>query len=130
MVLQDIDSNSRLVVALVLLCICIAGLVTLFFLRPTPWASNHDSAASNPPLEVFKSSFRLLATPQMLLLIVTFVYSGLMLTFCSGVYGTSIGFTQSFGTNAKSLVGLHGIVSGAGHIIGSMTSVLLGRVTR
>ena len=59
-----------------------------------------------------------MATPRMLMLAVTFCYTGLMLTFWSGVYGTSIGRTKKFGEDAKSLVGLHGIVIGAGEIIG------------
>lgn len=61
-----------------------------------------------------------MATPRMLMLVVTFCYTGLMLTFWSGVYGTSIGRTKSFGDDAKSLVGLHGIVIGAGEIVGGM----------
>ena len=45
----------------------------------------------------------------MLLLVLTFAYTGLVLTFWSGVYGTCIGRTKLFGEDAKSLVGLHGI---------------------
>ena len=41
----------------------------------------------------------------MLMLSVTFLYTGLVLTFWSGVYGSSVGFTKDFGGDAKSLVG-------------------------
>jgi hypothetical protein len=40
-----------------------------------------------------------------LMLSVTFLYTGLVLTFWSGVYGSSVGFTKDFGGEAKSLVG-------------------------
>ena len=96
------------------------GVATFLFLRPTPWASASDTAASQSPLQVFLSAFKLMATPKMLMLSVTFAYTGLMLTFWSGVYGTSLGFTKNFGNKAKSLVGLHGIFIGTGEIVGGM----------
>ena len=46
-------------------------------------------------------------TPGMLLAMVTFAYTGLVLSFWAGVYGTCIG--RSDFREAKSLVGLHGI---------------------
>ena len=95
-------------VALVLLSICIVGVLTFLLLRPTPWADSTDSAASSSPIEVIKGSIKLLVTPGMLLLTLTFAYTGLVLTFWSGVYGTCIGRTINF-DNSKSLVGLHGI---------------------
>ncbi|XP_062914791.1 UNC93-like protein MFSD11 isoform X1 [Mobula hypostoma] len=66
----------------------------------------------------FRSMLRLLHTKNMLLLSVTIVYSGLMLTFYSGVYGTCIGATREFGTQAKGLIGLSGIFIGIGEILG------------
>lgn len=62
----------------------------------------------------------------MLLLTITFAYTGMLLTFWSGVYGTCIGFTKSF-TNAKSLVGLHGIVVGVGEILGGLVFGIFGQ---
>ena len=58
------------------------------------------------------------------MLSVTFAYTGVMLAFWSGVYGTSLGRTKNWSIgseDAKSLVGLHGIVIGAGEIVGGMT---------
>ena len=99
-------------------------MATFLGLRPTPWASNSDRAASQSPLQVFLGAFKLLATPKMLMLSVTFAYTGVMLAFWSGVYGTSLGRTKNWSIgseDAKSLVGLHGIVIGAGEIVGGMT---------
>lgn len=45
-------------------------------------------------------------------------YTGLHLSFYSGVYSSSIGFTTKMGSNSKQLVGLSGILIGVGEIIG------------
>jgi len=120
----DIDSSTRTMVVLVLLAICIAGSLTFLLLRPTPWAT--DSAASEGPVQILKSSWNLFCTKQMLMLSTTFFYTGLLLTFWSGVYGTSIANTKAFGTEAKSYVGLHGIFVGVGEIIGGLCFGILG----
>uniref|UniRef100_A0A668A459 UNC93-like protein MFSD11 n=1 Tax=Myripristis murdjan TaxID=586833 RepID=A0A668A459_9TELE len=44
--------------------------------------------------------------------------AGLELSFYSGVYGTCIGATTQFGAAAKGLIGISGIVVGAGEIVG------------
>ena len=93
------------------------GVLAFFILRPTPWASGSDTAANSTPQEVFWGAFKLMATPKMLMLVITFSYNGLMQAF-RGVYGTSIGRTKNFGDDAKSLVGLHGIAANVGGIIG------------
>jgi len=46
------------------------------------------------------------------------IFTGLHLSFYSGVYSSSIGFTTSLGTNSKQLVGLSGIFIGVGEILG------------
>lgn len=63
----------------------------------------------------------------MMFLTVTFAYTGLMLTFWSGVYGASIGFTKQFGDDAKSLNGLHGIIVGLGEITGGLAFGIFGK---
>jgi len=45
-------------------------------------------------------------------------FTGLHLSFYSGVYSSSIGFTTSMGINSKQLVGLSGILIGVGEILG------------
>ena len=44
----------------------------------------------------------------------------------SGVYGSSVGFTTGFGSDAKSLVGFHGIVVGVGEIAGGLLFGIFG----
>ena len=103
---------------MVLLSISLVGVLIFFALRPTPWALDSDNAAKSSPTEVFLSAFKLLSNPNMLLLIFAFSYYGIEMSFWTSVYGTAIGRTKSFGTQAKSLVGLNGIAVGIGEIIG------------
>uniref|UniRef100_A0A3P9AHX2 Major facilitator superfamily domain containing 11 n=1 Tax=Esox lucius TaxID=8010 RepID=A0A3P9AHX2_ESOLU len=70
---------------------------------------------------VFVSSeaiLQLLQTKTILLLSCCMAYSGLELSFYSGVYGTCIGATTQFGTAAKGLIGISGIMVGIGEIVG------------
>lgn len=54
---------------------------------------------------------------------------GLELSFFSGVYSPSVGFTLEIGSNAKQLVGLSGILIGAGAVIGGGIFGILGSKT-
>lgn len=66
----------------------------------------------------FKTILQLLKTRIILLLSPCMAYSGLELSFYSGVYGTCIGATTHFGEAAKGLIGISGIVVGVGEIVG------------
>lgn len=56
--------------------------------------------------------------------------AGLELSFFSGVYSPSIGFTTSIGESAKQLVGLSGIFIGVGEVSGGVAFGLMGtRIT-
>ena len=57
----------------------------------------------------------------------TSLYTGLMLTFWSYVYGTAI--SRTFGDSSKVLVGVHGIVSSFGEVIGGTVQNILGWTT-
>ncbi|CAB4031832.1 Hypothetical predicted protein [Paramuricea clavata] len=72
---------------------------------------------SSSPWESFVSSLRLFITKPMLCLNIVFVYTGLELTFFSGVYGTSVGNTLRF-AESKRLIGLSGVFIGIGEILG------------
>jgi len=122
----DIDKSTRTMVVLVLLSICIVGSLSFLLLRPTPWAT--DSAAAEGPVQILKSSWNLFWTKQMLMLSVTFFYTGLLLSFWSGVFGPSIANTKAFGSNANSYNGLHGIFVGVGEILGGLCFGILGHV--
>lgn len=81
------------------------------------------------PVAAFKKSLQLFTKREMILLSFTFFYTGIELSFFSGVYSTSVGSTEQLGTIAKSLVGLSGILVGAGEVIGGALFGLLGTKT-
>ncbi|XP_013879281.1 UNC93-like protein MFSD11 [Austrofundulus limnaeus] len=76
------------------------------------------SAALQDTKSEFKTILQLLRTKTILLLSPCMAYSGLELSFYSGVYGTCIGATTHFGAAAKGLIGISGIVVGIGEIVG------------
>lgn len=93
------------------------------------------------PIAALKGAVKLFCTKEMLILSTTFFYTGnfsfyrwwklltinpyfkllflgVELSFFSGVYSSSIGFTNSIGENAKQLVGLSGVFIGIGEVLG------------
>ncbi|KAL0116578.1 hypothetical protein PUN28_009905 [Cardiocondyla obscurior] len=132
-----IEDNQRTIVFSVLTGLAVIGTVVLLLLRKTPQklslgeaegVSNADKELRLPeprrekPLvaawRAFMDAIRLFFTPNMLLLSLTFIYTGLELTFYSGVYSSSIGFMKVLGEDRKRLVGLSGIFIGVGEVAG------------
>lgn len=106
----------------------LAGFICFFTLLPTPWAKEQLKESMESPLHALKSSFALFGTPEMLQLLFYFFYMGMELTFWSGVYGPSLGFTELFENNT-SLPGLHGIFIGLGEIVSGLIFGIFGNVT-
>ncbi|CAG5897975.1 UNC93-like protein MFSD11 isoform 1-T1 [Menidia menidia] len=133
----EISDSSRRNIFLFLLVASILGTLSFLVLRK----SHHEEEMlseeegrsllstramyknrANTALRDTKSEFRtilqLLKTKTILLLSPCMAYSGLELSFYSGVYGTCIGATTHFGDAAKGLIGISGIVVGIGEIVG------------
>lgn len=107
--------------------------------EPLLHAESNDSSASysspqsglcSQALDAFVQSCKLFVTKEMLLLSFCIAYTGLELTFYSGVYGTSIGAMTQFGQDAKGLIGLSGICIGAGEILGGGVFGMLNKCNR
>ncbi|TSS23703.1 UNC93-like protein MFSD11 [Bagarius yarrelli] len=88
----------------------------LLSFRPT--FKQRASSALKEATTDFKTMLHLLGTKPILLLSFSMAYSGLELSFYSGVYGTCIGATTYFGESSKALIGISGIAVGIGEIIG------------
>eukprot|EP00112_Aurelia_sp_Birch-Aquarium-sp1_P010893 Seg2304.6 transcript_id=Seg2304.6/GoldUCD/mRNA.D3Y31 product="UNC93-like protein MFSD11" protein_id=Seg2304.6/GoldUCD/D3Y31 len=86
------------------------------------------SAPTPTPWQAFVRSFQLLATKDMMLLSVTTFYTGLELTFFSGVYGNSVGNIQNLENNKQQL-GLVGMLIGIGEITGGLMFGIFGKRT-
>ncbi|VFV20879.1 unc93-like protein mfsd11-like [Lynx pardinus] len=142
----QISESDRRTVFIALTVISLVGTV-LFFLIRQPESENvlgEDESSDDQDLEVnesaqntmakavdaFRKSLKLCVTREMLLLSITTAYTGLELTFFSGVYGTCIGAVNKFGTEEKSLIGLSGIFIGIGEILGGSLFGLLSKNNR
>lgn len=114
-----------------LLGICCLGTL-LFFVLHMPTAETltitDNSVENKGPVRALVKAFQLFKTLDMILLSLTFFYTGIELSFFSGVYGTCISFTKHFKDAAK-YVGISGIFIGAGEIIGGAVFGLFGKKT-
>lgn len=137
---DKIDQATRTLVFSVLIGVGILGFFFLTALRPlreNNVVNNSEvdvddelaSPETNGVKAVFKNSIDLFFTKEMLLLSLAFFYTGLELSFFSGVYSPSIGFTLAIGESSKQLVGLSGIFIGVGEVSGGVLFGLLGTRT-
>uniref|UniRef100_A0A7E4VE86 UNC93-like protein MFSD11 n=1 Tax=Panagrellus redivivus TaxID=6233 RepID=A0A7E4VE86_PANRE len=86
--------------------------------------------------EIVVSTMRLLTTRRMAFLSLAFMYTGIELSFWSGIYPTCISFTKALGDNTKRLIAFNAIAQGlgqglAGFLFGIMSEQTkrLGRIT-
>ncbi|XP_028311148.1 UNC93-like protein MFSD11 [Gouania willdenowi] len=133
----EIPDSSRKSIFLCLLVTSILGTLSFLVLRnirheeemlseeegqallssPTMYKQRANTAVQDTKSEL-KIILQLLKTKTILLLSPCMAYSGLELSFYSGVYGTCIGATTQFGEAAKGLIGISGIMVGIGEIVG------------
>lgn len=187
---DHIDAHTRHIVFTVLIAIAIVGVVFFCVLRRVHNTFEENGrdreldyeSSSNSISGAFVKAIKLFCTRDMLLLCITFLYTGkymlcrymqilvqphftqshvlkftlysyssfsncfffffavsrwhfsfkmlgFELSFYSGVYSPSIGFTLKIGESAKQLVGLSGICIGIGEIFGGVLFGLLGSKT-
>ncbi|XP_073975064.1 UNC93-like protein MFSD11 [Rhodnius prolixus] len=127
---STIDHYTRWLVSTVLSGICAIGVLLLILLRPAVSAEgNVITRRRVGPLQAFVEAVKLFARKEMILLCITFLYTGFELSFYSGVYSPSIGSTLVISENPKELVGLSGIFIGVGEILGGVIFGLLGSKT-
>jgi len=116
----------------------IAGIVMLALLRmPSTIDENTEIAPSLPSsqepqlsqLDLLKSTLKLCTTKRMLLLIVAFAYTGIELSFWSGIYPTCIASTLQLASNTKKIVALNAITQGIGQATGGFLFGMLSSKT-
>ncbi|KRT85162.1 membrane transporter, partial [Oryctes borbonicus] len=128
--LDKIDKDTRSMVIWVLTSVAIAGTcVVLFLPKPKSDENTVKPTDNRGPVQALKDAGKLFLTKNMLLLSITFFYTGVELSFYSGVYSPSIGFTKQLGDASTQLVGLSGIFIGLGEVIGGATFGILGAKT-
>uniref|UniRef100_A0A915D134 UNC93-like protein MFSD11 n=1 Tax=Ditylenchus dipsaci TaxID=166011 RepID=A0A915D134_9BILA len=77
-------------------------------------------------MQMFASTIKLARKQRMLVLSVGLLYTGLQLSFWSGIYPTCISFTQKLGTNTKTLLAMSTIMQGFGEATSGIVFGLLG----
>uniref|UniRef100_A0A8C1ZGH7 Major facilitator superfamily domain containing 11 n=1 Tax=Cyprinus carpio TaxID=7962 RepID=A0A8C1ZGH7_CYPCA len=137
-----VSDKDRQTVFITLTVISLVGNFLFFLIqRPDPEPAPSDASESPLPADISDSSsinylfsteksIQLAMTKEMLLLSIPFAYSGLELTFYSGVYGTCLGAMTQFGDDAKGLIGLSGILIGVGEILGGGVFGILDKCNR
>ncbi|XP_050301655.1 UNC93-like protein MFSD11 [Anthonomus grandis grandis] len=133
---DQVNSTQRQIVIWTLSAIALSGIIVMvFFPKPPkkqriPDRDTDEDHVEPPsgPIEALKGAVRLFFTRDMLMLCVTFIYTGLELGFWSGVYGSCIGFTKNL-PSRKELVGMSGIFIGVGEVLGGAAFGILGSRT-
>jgi len=127
---QVIEKDTRISTGAALTAMCFTGQVLTLFLRPTPWENQKEKKKINP-LQSFMSCLRLLRTPDIMKLSLSFLYSGFETSFWAGVFPSCIGFTQSLGMGRKSTMGLCSIMVSIGSMSGGLVlAALKGGINR
>uniref|UniRef100_A0A7E4VGL8 UNC93-like protein MFSD11 n=1 Tax=Panagrellus redivivus TaxID=6233 RepID=A0A7E4VGL8_PANRE len=80
--------------------------------------------------EILISTFSLLTTRRMQFLLFTFIYTGIELSFWSGIYPTCISFTHQLGHNTKSLIAFNAIAQGMGQGVAGLFFTFMSKQTR
>ncbi|XP_056144002.1 UNC93-like protein MFSD11 [Lampris incognitus] len=147
-----ITEKDRQTVFISLTVISLVGCFLFFLIRkPDPEAASSEASESllqtdslesssvagtpsrvllSQAVDAFVKACKLSVTKEMLLLSTSIAYTGLELTFYSGVYGTCIGAMTRFGKDAKSLIGVSGIFIGLGEILGGGMFGMLNKCNR
>lgn len=125
-----ISDDTRYLVYGVLTFVCSLGVLVLLILRDKTKSMELDEKHSGA-WNQFVCAFNLMRSPNILLLTISFIFTGQLSTFIYGVYGTALGATWQFGDDAKKYIGLAGVFMGIGEIVGGAIFGIMGkRVTQ
>jgi len=124
---DNISMSTRKIIYGFFTASCATGNVLLALLtmpsRRKLLANNEERKMTQ--MQFIFSFFRLLFTRNMLLLSVAFAYSGIIVSFWTGIFPTSISFTLQLGATHK-LTSLNTMVTGVGQIIGGTMFGIMG----
>ena len=121
------NPSTRNIVGIVLLSVTGVGILALCLLKRAP-VSETQPPQTTSPAKALLNSYRLFLTKDMLLLSVTFFYTGIQLNIWSSVYSTSIGFTKAF-EDRKALATISAMLVSVGEITAGAAFGIFGSLT-
>uniref|UniRef100_A0A0N4ZS88 UNC93-like protein MFSD11 n=1 Tax=Parastrongyloides trichosuri TaxID=131310 RepID=A0A0N4ZS88_PARTI len=132
---SDIDESTVRILYGVFTVVTVLGAGVLIFLRTkTDYGVVRTMTSDNNIVvsqkEVILGAIKLMLTKRMGFLILSFAYTGVELSFWSGIYPTCISFTKKLGTNTHTLVAFNAMAQGVGQIIGGLLFGIFGSKTR
>ncbi|XP_039278867.1 uncharacterized protein LOC111053133 [Nilaparvata lugens] len=130
-----IDEETRTVIISSMAGLAAVATVLLALLRKPPQdirpaqaqLANQPATQTKNALSELKRTWTVFTTKEMLLLTITFAYTGMQQAFNAGIYSPSIGFTLQLGKTSKQLVPLSGMFVGLGQFISGLLQMLLGK---
>ncbi|XP_046676871.1 UNC93-like protein MFSD11 [Homalodisca vitripennis] len=117
-----IGQTTRRTAIYSLIVINTLAVISFMFL---PKSASTQKVRDYGPIKTMRQSWRILVSPKMLWLVLTFCYTGLQQAFWNGIYSPSVGFTLAFGDSAKELVALSGIFMTFGAVFGALCLIVL-----
>lgn len=124
---KRIDRDTRHQVIYVLGGVALLSVFAFLLLRENKTSKQKKNDKADGPLEALKKTWSIFTTRDMLILNLTFCYTGLQHAFTYGVYSPSVGFTSAFGNKSKQLVALSGICIAVGEVLGGLCQMTIGR---
>ncbi|KAG8291296.1 DUF895 domain membrane protein [Homalodisca vitripennis] len=124
---RRIDADTRHQVIWVLGGVAAVSVFAFLFLRESKKPKDELDEARGPLVEL-KKTWMVFITKEIIILNITFCFTGMQHAFTYGVYSPSVGFTTAFGNQAKQLVALSGICIAVGEVFGGMCQVFLNRI--
>ncbi|RZF42181.1 hypothetical protein LSTR_LSTR004330 [Laodelphax striatellus] len=125
-----IDESTRTVIISIMAGLAAVATVLFALLRKPPQSSaltNQSEKETRNALSELKRTWTVFTTREMLLLSITFAYTGMQQAFNTGIYSPSIGFTLQLGKTSKQLVPLSGMFIGLGQFTSGLLQFLLGK---
>lgn len=122
---EEIDKNLRMILYGVFAAVCLVGNIILG-LVPLAGLVEEKEGEHLSQWQILSSAFRLVFTRNMALLVIVFLYTGLELSYWSGVYPTCISFSKRLEYDTHQLIALNAICQGVGQIIGGLCFGIMG----
>lgn len=121
---DTVTKNQRQQMFIVMAILALFSAIIMIIIR----RAVHKTEPMNA-LQIFIQEVKLLIHREMLLLSITYFYSGFVLSFYLGVYSNAVGFTNSFKEIDTTLISISGMLIGAGEVVGGTLFGILGHKT-